>query len=899
MRPVNFFKAKWMLRARLLFLLSAGWLLGLPLAVAQSSWHWASPQPQGNDLNDVVWSQNQFVAVGSGALLTSPDGVAWSPRSTGYFAALYGAIANNSLFVVVGGKGLILTSPDGTVWTARSSPTSNNLYHGIWNGGEFVVVGEYGTILTSPDGISWTSRSGGVPTDEQEDSFTSVAWNGKLFVLVTNFGAILTSPDGVTWAENSTFSGTTILNKVVWNGSIFVALGGSGVFVSGPPSTILTSSDGFNWTVQDSGTADFFAGAIWNGSQFVAIGDDEGGDGVIESSPDAVHWTPHASGTTNSLFGIAFNGTSFVVVGGGGAILTSKDGQTWSSQTHGLPDLNTNYFLNGVAWGNGQFVAGALSGQVFTSPDGLVWTPHDTGFSNFLKGIAFTGTQFVAVGTQIATGVGFQGDTASSVIVTSPDGVTWTRRASTSTPFLDGVAGTSGLSVVAADNGTVVTSSDGINWTARSLDTTNRLSGVATNGQRFVVVGQNGTIFTSLDGNAWEPASSGTSAFLLAVAADDQGFVAVGTVGTLLTSPDGLTWTLRDSGTTEELQQAAAVGGHFIVVGLDGTIVTSLDGVTWTSRFSGTYSSLQGIASNGRRYVSVGDGAAILYSDADTVPPLVNPDQHGLTGSWFNPATSGQGFEIEVFPDLTAVGQGLLFAGWFTYDVTVGGGPRWYSLSGNVSTNGTTTLQIYDVEGGDFNAPPSVGAQSVGVATIAFSDCSTASLSYSFTDGSSRTDTIALKRLTPNVTCSPIGDNGSAPSDYLLSGNWYNPETSGQGLIFDISPSIGNLFAAWYTFVPNGQTVTGSAGQTWFTLQSKFADGATSLANIPIFATSGGIFDNPAAVVSAQVGTAAISFQSCSAMTLAYQFNRGANQGRAGTISLKRVGPAPFGCQLE
>jgi hypothetical protein len=297
---------------------------------------------------------------------------------------------------------------------------------------------------------------------------------------------------------------------------------------------------------------------------------------------------------------------------------------------------------------------------------------------------------------------------------------------------------------------------------------------------------------------------------------------------------------------------------------------------------------------------STSDIGAFEYN-ATVLPPLVNPDQHGLTGSWFNPATSGQGFEIEVFPDLIGAGQGFLFAGWFTYDVTAAGGRRWYSLAGNVSAiSGATTLQIYDEEGGNFNALPSVSAKSVlGQATIAFSDCTTASLSYTFTDGSNRSGTIALKRLSPNVTCSPSGDNGSAPSDYLLSGSWYNPETSGQGLLFDISPSIGNLFAAWYTFLPNGQTIEGPASQNWFTLQATFTDGTTSLANIPIIETSGGIFDNPAGVTRVQVGAATISFQSCSAMTLTYQFTDGANQGLEGTIPLKRVLPAPTGCQTE
>lgn len=44
----------------------------------------------------------------------------------------------------------------------------------------------------------------------------------------------------------------------------------------------------------------------------------------------------------------------------------------------------------------------------------------------------------------------------------------------------------------------------------------------------------------------------------------------------------------------------------------------------------------------------------------------VDLNQHGLTGSWYEPATSGQGIELEVYPDLSAPGVGLAFMSWFT-----------------------------------------------------------------------------------------------------------------------------------------------------------------------------------------------------------------------------------------
>jgi subtilase family serine protease len=278
----------------------------------------------------------------------------------------------------------------------------------------------------------------------------------------------------------------------------------------------------------------------------------------------------------------------------------------------------------------------------------------------------------------------------------------------------------------------------------------------------------------------------------------------------------------------------------------------------------------------------------------------VNLDQHGLTGSWYNPATGGQGFEFEVYPDLSGAGQGLFTAGWFTYDATGAGTQRWYVLSGNVNqTDTSAVLQIAADYGGNFNAASStLTEQFFGTASVSFSDCDHGTLSYNFTDGSGLSGTMALLRLDPNVTCGTAGDNGADPENSLLSGNWYNSATGGQGLIFDISPTVSNLFATWYTFAKNGASIGGGASQRWYTLQFGPFTANTTEATVPIFTTSGGKFDNPTSITSSQVGTADVSFQSCTALTLTYHFTSGENSGSTGTIALTRVGPTPAGCKL-
>jgi hypothetical protein len=63
------------------------------------------------------------------------------------------------------------------------------------------------------------------------------------------------------------------------------------------------------------------------------------------------------------------------------------------------------------------------------------------------------------------------------------------------------------------------------------------------------------------------------------------------------------------------------------------------------------------------------------------------------------------------------------------------------------------------------------------------------------------------------------------------------------------------------------------------------------LKDVPIIATSGGIFDQPSNVSVEQVGTAQIDFTSCTTMTLSYAFTQGEFAGLSGTIDEKTIVP--------
>jgi hypothetical protein len=283
---------------------------------------------------------------------------------------------------------------------------------------------------------------------------------------------------------------------------------------------------------------------------------------------------------------------------------------------------------------------------------------------------------------------------------------------------------------------------------------------------------------------------------------------------------------------------------------------------------------------------------------AVAAPPTgLDLNQHGLTGSWYEPVTSGQGVEVEIFPSPS--GNGAVQVSWFTYDSGLVGGAerqRWYTAGGSVAPGATSAaLTIYQNVGGSFNAPPITTAHAVGSATLSFTACNQGQLDYAFTDGSGRSGSIPLTRLTQSVTCSTTSTR-SVNADFAFSGNWYDPATSGQGITVEINPLSPIAFFAWYTYVSGG-TPTDASGQRWYTGQATYNAGARTVA-MTLYETTGGLFDAPTtpAPHNTAVGTATLAFQSCSAATLAFSFTGGSSAGASGSIALVRPGPAPPGC---
>jgi hypothetical protein len=286
----------------------------------------------------------------------------------------------------------------------------------------------------------------------------------------------------------------------------------------------------------------------------------------------------------------------------------------------------------------------------------------------------------------------------------------------------------------------------------------------------------------------------------------------------------------------------------------------------------------------------------IGFGPSGTLVPVAI-DQEGLTGTWYNPNTSGQGLQVAVFPG-DGMSDGSLFGAWYTYDVSAGGADaqRWYSFDAAIASDaGSADVTIYRNTGGNFDAPPSTAAIPVGTGTLTFDSCTSGLFTYALDDG--RSGAIPVVRLLPNVECVESGTPANPPSDFGLSGAWYNADTSGQGIIVEVNPVDTQAFMGWYTYQFDATSI-GPSGQRWFSAQAPYTMGSTSI-DMTVYASTGGTFDSSATPVdTVPVGTATISFADCGHATLDYSFNAGELDGQSGSIALTRLGSTPASCGL-
>lgn len=162
-----------------------------------------------------------------------------------------GIAYGNGTFVAVNGNNF-LTSSDGVFWTIRLSGILHNLVDITYGGDIFVAMGreyiaeESGTkynsyVLTSPDGITWSQ------TKFEDVSVQDIVYGNGIFVIVGDNGTIMTSSDGANWTNRNVDAQYDLFN-VTYGNEIFLVIGKLPSEHSVRLRISGMSKDGIDWT---------------------------------------------------------------------------------------------------------------------------------------------------------------------------------------------------------------------------------------------------------------------------------------------------------------------------------------------------------------------------------------------------------------------------------------------------------------------------------------------------------------------------------------------------------------------------------------------------------------------------------------------------------------------------
>ena len=228
------------------------------------------PNDAGNAGGASVWWS--WIASGSGTATVSTAGSSFTP-----LVGIYTGTTTVSALTPVA------TTSTGLVTFSASLGTT---YQIAVDGSGGVT----GNIKLSISGPAAPSAAAAVPTSSNASSSASAFVPASNKTTTSTKSASAGSNQGSSVSMGSISFGSfdaSTLNDVAWNGSLYVAVGVAG--------RIITSPDGIDWKLRQSGTTANLLAVMWDGVEWVVVGtvpvapDTTGSVNLI--SPDGVVWT--------------------------------------------------------------------------------------------------------------------------------------------------------------------------------------------------------------------------------------------------------------------------------------------------------------------------------------------------------------------------------------------------------------------------------------------------------------------------------------------------------------------------------------------------------------------------------------------------------------------------------
>ncbi|MCL2689856.1 MAG: hypothetical protein FWE57_08440 [Chitinispirillia bacterium] len=505
--------------------------------------------------------------------LKSADATGWTPVfGLSSHACTKLTFGRNGVFAGIGEGNKIFVYEDEFGWDEQ--PNTNNLANITYGLGanRYVAVGS--TIISASSPMStWAAAS-------VSDQNLSVAAFGNVegtstFVAYGYTGttvSLYTSSNGTSWNQQSASGIPAGMADMTFGNGTFVAVGARG--------TTARSANGTSWTAVPSGSDDNFTAVRFGDGVFMALG---AGGSVYLSIDNGTSWERKIEGKVMSYSQIAFGGGLYMAVGDSGAIVSS-DGKNWTKKY--AENLKG---LTGVTYGKEMFVAVSNTGNIFISKNSGAddWELVDL-TDEPLMGVAFNDVSgnFVAVGKFVSSN--------PTVMYTSADGITWTRRPgqnigwTTANMHPTSIAFGSGRFAAGSSVAGRIFHSEnnGLSWTLIEVPE------AANNGLRVASMNFANGKFTG----ALEVVASGIAS------------------NKIVSSDNGTSWVVFD--VPQPVRSVTYASGHYIAVGDGGRVFASTNGQSWSLRDMATNRNLRTVFSGADNVLlAAGASGALLYSE--------------------------------------------------------------------------------------------------------------------------------------------------------------------------------------------------------------------------------------------------------------------------------------------
>ncbi len=429
-------------------------------------------------------------------------------------------------------------------------------------------------------------------------------------------------------------------------------------------------------------------------------------------------WTSSNGPSGGNTFEIvSVNSSLFVSTENGGVYKSGDNGDTWSREVSGLPNMPRIEELKEVS---GTLYAAIYQNGIYISEDEAVsWTALNTGIENI------TFRSFIIDGSNI-----YGSNANGGVYFSSDDGESWSEKSSgiSTIDFNDFTVFKS--EVYGGGASVYKTSDQGDTWeevTITGLDA-NGASAMTSTASTIYLGGFSGGIFTSSNGTDWTKSTLDVSGTITSMGVSgDSVYLTTGSGKIYFSNDNGVNWELTQNTSTEGFVRDLLVQEDQIIMSSDdGVFISDDDGTNWTESNSGILAlKIESVASTDNNLFAGTETQGIFRSDlsgnwtkinngltasnATTVYDIILLDDQifiGTGGGVYLSDNSGDNWTLKYDPGLNKAVQALDYgAGYFAAGVngsgvytSSNGGDAW-DLASTTDLNTETSYTSIDVVG--------------------------------------------------------------------------------------------------------------------------------------------------------------------------------------------------------